>query len=211
MSYEQTNLLAEVGWVAPPPPEPFTTDDWETPDDIAKALADLVRLDERVVEIGAGGGQISQYFYGSPICVEPSAKRVARGQEKAPHCNWAEDDFFHWADRQRKGSVDCFIANPPFSIALDLVEAALPLLTNPGRFLLLLPTEFFQSQSRAAQLQALGLVISNEWRIAGRVHYLKLGVPQTQRQCYDSIFELRPRSQAKAAVKVIDPMGRLER
>ncbi|MEO1399623.1 MAG: class I SAM-dependent methyltransferase [Cyanobacteria bacterium J06635_1] len=210
MSHEQTNLLAEVGWVAPPPPEPFTTDDWETPDDIAKALADLVRLDERVVEVGAGGGQISQYLYGSPICVESSVKRVARGREKAQHCKWVEEDFFHWAARQRNNCVDCFIANPPFSIALDLVEAALPLLATKGRFLLLLPTEFFQSQTRAAQLRALGLVISNEWRIAGRVAYLKLGVSHPGRQCYDSIFELRPRSQAKAAVKVIDPMGRLK-
>jgi hypothetical protein len=167
----------------------LTSDDWETPDHIARLMADLVFPDERCLEPSAGGGQIAQYLPTGSDCVEISPRRVERGKVLAPDQNWFCADFFQFAKEQR-GQYDCIITNPPFSKGVEFIATCLELLSTSkvARLILLLPCDYFQAQKRAELFGRLPAHISEALPIVGRVAYLKNGVPVSGRQIYDTVY-----------------------
>lgn len=193
--------------------ETFTSDDWETPEPVARLMHAVLEREmaspgftDAVIEIGAGNGAIAKHAHPTRwqyIAIEQKAHRVRRGQQVAPHATWVEGDYLK-ADHDTVGAV---IANLPFSVAMPLVAHAAERLWSEGCMVLLLPTEFFQSKARGAHLNRLGLHIAAEVRLRGRVGFIKCGEEQRKRQCYDSIFVLRftPGSTA-----IVDPYDAAE-
>ena len=131
----------------------FTSDDWETPDDIAQKMASLIQpLDRRILEPAAGTGQIAKFLPRNTFCCEIKSSRVQIGREKAPHCHWVQYDFLTLAlglsVLEQLGSpwqgCDLLVTNPPFSRCISFIEQGLKLLNrdNPkARLLYLLPRE----------------------------------------------------------------------
>jgi hypothetical protein len=185
----------------------WCADDWETPNEVAQWMVSLLRTDEGVImEPAAGTGQIAKHLPKGSLCVELNPLRYITGKALYPHCHWINDNWL----MPQIGVIDCIIGNPPFSLGIEFLAAGARRLNkrNPNaRILFLLPTAFFQAQCRAAQLAKTGLSITHEWRIAGRVAYLKDGIPHTGRQCSDSVFELKLNS--KPVVEIADPYKKL--
>ena len=196
--------------------EKWCSDDWETPDCIAEFMASLLTGKEFLVwEPFAGTGQILQYLPPkSAIATERNLERAKQCQMRLPTHVISAEDAMDVAKRWKLSGVDCIITNPPFSVAAEMLKPLAKTISNAkekGRILLLLPSEFFQSQARARLLKDSGLCITQQWAIAGRIAFLKNGVPENKRQCYDSVFELKLSEYCEAAVKIVDPMGRLTR
>lgn len=188
----------------------FTSDDWETPDDIASSMAALIKTSERLVlEPAAGSGQIAQYLPPLSFCCEIKPYRVSLGRQKAPQCQWTQSDFFSLdpeisllsdPDKSRHG-CDLVITNPPFSRCIDFIQHGLKLLNrnNPdARLLYLLPVDFCSSVERGQAFQALECHIHHEYRILNRVAYLRDGKAYKGRQIYDAVFDIRPGTRSGA-------------
>lgn len=196
--------------------EPWCNDDWETPDAVAMAMTEIAASicadTAHILEPAAGTGQIAKYLVkvcDHVHCSEISPSRFRAGIGKVPKAYWENDDFLRKPDEVEEMESDWFkfdlaVTNPPFSLGMEFLERSLEI---ADKALFLLPTEYFQSQGRARQLHAMGAGIVKEWRIAGRVGYLKRGQPENNRQCYDSIFLIERTKES--LVEVIDPMGRL--
>lgn len=196
--------------------EEFTNDDYETPDQIACKIANLViESDQYILEPFAGSGQIVKYLPQDRIidCVELKTGRYAQGKLKYSHCQWSNQSFFdHYS------GYDLIISNPPFSKVIEAISHALTLL-NPNnsnsRILFLMPLDWNCAQSRAKVWNKLDAHIHHVYRIPKRVDYLINGVPCSQtpkklasgkeminpitrkpkmmsgRQCYDAVFDIR--------------------
>lgn len=200
--------------------EDWCSDDWETPDDVARPMAGLLLpTDRRVLEPSAGTGQIVKWIetgFGDRILIanELNPRRFEAGKSKSKGralVYWNNGDFLRFTTElppmgdcspvERMANVfnpfDCIIGNPPFSLALDFIEVGLRLLNpaNPeARILFLLPSAFFQSKGRGDRLQSLPCRIHQVHAIKGRVAYLQNGRAQSGRQCDDSVFDIRPGS-----------------
>ncbi len=188
----------------------FTADDWETPNDIARAMAALVKTsDRRVLEPAAGSGQIAQFLPTGSFCCEIKPYRVSLGRKKAAQCHWIQSDFLE-LDRespllrdieQLTQGYDLIITNPPFSQCIQFLQQGLKLLdrNNPdARLLYLLPVDFCSSVERGQALRALDCHIHHEYRILNRVAYLRDGKAYKGRQIYDAVFDIRPGTQPGA-------------
>lgn len=188
----------------------FTADDWETPGDIAKAMAALIKTSERrVLEPAAGTGRIAQFLPSGTFCCEIKPYRVALGKQKAHLCHWLQSDFFSLnlespllSDIEQLGQgYDLIITNPPFSQCIQFLQQGLKLLNrnNPDtRLLYLLPVDFCSSVERGQAFQALECHIYHEYRILNRVAYLRDGKAYKGRQIYDAVFDIRPGTQSGA-------------
>lgn len=199
--------------VQAPADNDWNSDDWETPDAVARFMASLLTGSEYLIcEPFAGTGQILQYLpRGASVGREINPLRVEVCKATRSDCDISCYDSFTLRN-ENLSAVDTVVTNPPFSMPAEVLRLCRTLIANAkikGRILLLLPTEYFQSQERAQILRESGLVITRKWAIAGRVAYLKQGVPYKKRQCYDSVFELRLSSYYSAAIKVVDPMRKL--
>lgn len=170
----------------------WTTDDWQTPTDLAKKIAGLVTDSDRVIlEPAAGSGQIAQFLPQGSWCVESNLQRVAQGKLKAPQCRWINDSFLN----QIELFPDLIIGNPPFSQKWKFIEWGLEIL-NPcndeARILFLLPIDFNCGIASGNYWSKLDCYIHHEYRIQNRVAYLDSnGKPQTGRQIYDAVFDIR--------------------
>lgn len=187
----------EVGQLEliPRAPSPWeTSDDWETPDRVAKQMAGLIKpSDLLIVEPSAGTGQIARHLPAGALCIENNSCRCSIGAEVVPIHRWMLEDFLD-VSRDELGvphGVDLVIGNPPFSLWTDFLLHSLPLVRPGGRVVFLGPCDQFH---KPTELDRLG-----RWKdrikviphpIVGRVAYLKNGVPVSGRQIYDSIFEV---------------------
>jgi hypothetical protein len=197
--------------------EDWCNDDWETPDQVAAFMGGLIQKGERhIIEPAVGTGRIARHLPAGSTCVELNPLRHVAGA--VPSQNWICDDFIGWAADYMVGVedfpdsfplFDLVIGNPPFSLGAEFLDASYQLIKKTGRILFLLPTQYFQSQERAAMLRTTGLVISRQWAIAGRVGYLKDSKVCNKRQCYDSVFEFRCAGTAEEAISIVDPYGKL--
>jgi hypothetical protein len=177
----------------------WCSDDWQTPNEIASLMAKLVRpVDRRILEPSAGKGQIVKYLPEQEdrevFCVELNRDRYTYGCSLLrPHHYWLHADFLH---DQILGNFDLIIGNPPFSLCVEFVRRSLTLLnpSNPeSRILFLLPIDWNCSVERGTMWKNLDAHIHHEYRIMGRVAYLDAsGIPQTKRQIYDAVFDVRP-------------------
>jgi hypothetical protein len=123
--------------------------------------------------------------------VELNPQRVADGKLLAPYVLWECADFLAL---KPVPEYDVVIENPPFSLAMSFLERSL-LWLNPAnpdaRLLYLLPGDFFASQERCDQFEALDCHIHHRYRIRDRVAYIKEGVQVRGRMIYDCVFDIR--------------------
>jgi hypothetical protein len=169
---------------------------WETPTDIAKAIAGLLTHDEgKILEPAVGSGQIAFELctYAnvvSLIGVEVLEQRADLAKKRLPSklCKVLNQDFL--AMPCKKG-FDVVVTNPPFDKGMDFIEHSLGFLSISGRLLFLLPIAYFQSQERARQFAGMNAYIHRVYPVVGRIAYLKNGVPESGRQCEDAIFDIR--------------------
>jgi hypothetical protein len=173
----------------------WCTDDWETPPEIARKMAGLVEVYERVLEPAAGRGKIVSYLPGRITAIELNPQRVLDGQTYNREAHWINNNFLLLPP---KTEFDVVITNPPFSLALEFIERSLLWLNpdNPNaRLLYLLPGDIFASQARCDAFEALDCHIHHRYRIRGRVGYIREGVVFDQRQVYDCVYCIKPGKQ----------------
>jgi 16S rRNA A1518/A1519 N6-dimethyltransferase RsmA/KsgA/DIM1 with predicted DNA glycosylase/AP lyase activity len=191
----QLNLFEETETQA------WDSDDWETPTWLAQKIAGLLRPDEqRVLEPSAGSGQIVWELLqlGHTVtAIEPNPNRFVR-LPQSPNLQRHLGRF----ENTKIGSFDVVVTNPPFTMGIEFLRLALKHIKPDGRVLFLLPSDYFQAQGRAKEFSRLNCHISKMWPIVGRVAYLRNGTPESNRQCYDSVFEFR-RGQCDAPVTPI--------
>lgn len=166
-----------------------TSDDWETPDDIAQRIAAMGRGDDGfVIEPSAGTGQIAQYLPLGSWCIESNSCRASIGAERCPDKEWMLEDFL--STTRRDMMPDLVIGNPPFSLWTEFLIHALEL--GAGRVVFLGPCDQFHKPTVWRRLGPWADRIQvTPHPIVGRVAYLRDGVPVHGRQVYDSIFEVK--------------------
>lgn len=206
----------------------FSNDDYETPDWLAIAMANLaLPTDRQILEPFAGSGQIARYLPGvrSVECIEIKYSRFLRGKDNAPFATWANDNFFN---NTFKHGCDLIISNPPFSLCVEAVAKSLELLNDGlnSRLLFLMPLDWNCSQGRAKAWESLDAHIHHIYPIADRVDYLKDGIPMSKqqkilngvpqfkngkpvmnsgRQCYDAVFDVRLGKAQSASTLIFKP------
>ncbi|MEB3189684.1 MAG: hypothetical protein VKL42_04995 [Snowella sp.] len=165
----------------------FNKNDYETPDNIAKAMAKLILPTDRyILEPCAGTGQIVKALLkvvndDTTILANEISKerfrKLCQINKVSAKCN----DFLY-VDSPH--AWDLIITNPPFDYALEFIAKSLTLLNDKpeSRLLFLMPIDTFSSQGRANQLQELDCHISKIHIIPGRIDYLKDGVPMSKCQ-----------------------------
>lgn len=177
------------------------SDDWETPDRIARFMGSLVKpTDLQILEPAAGTGQIAQYLPAQTCCIEINPLRYQVGKARLPRHGWTCMDFLGSDTASRLGTrfyktFDLVPTNPPFSLAIEFIEISLSLLNpaNPEtRLLFLLPTDFFQLVGHNNRFQRMNAHIHHKYELVSRVAYLKNGIPQNGRQIYDAVYDIRP-------------------
>lgn len=175
--------------------EDWDSDNWETPDRIASAMANLVLpSDSRILEPAAGTGQIVKFLpVDDPsfevVCLEPNTSRYLQGYKKGGF--WINTPL----ELVDPGHFDLLITNPPFSKIQSFICRGLNLLDpeNPtARLLYLMPIDWMSLKSVAQWWQSTNAHIHHVYAIEGRVAYLKNGVPISGRRRNDAIFDIRP-------------------
>lgn len=172
--------------------EDFTSDDWETPPKLARFIASLILLEEKLIlSPGAGRGNIEAHIPKDREiwAIEAKFNRVEDGRLKLPHINWVRSNFLEFSGAE----FDVAIGNPPFSDGLSMafIAHSLHLLKPDGRILFILPTDHFQAQERARLLTAMGATIYHKYDVVGRVGFIREGVIEPNPQRYHSIFDIR--------------------
>lgn len=192
----------------------WSPDDWETPDRIASAMANLVLpSDKRILEPSAGTGQIVKFLPSgisrsatSKIvwCLEPNPRRfqILRKISFSPFHEIDSSvrfpvstcDFFEDMNVFPKHKFDLLITNPPFSKIQTFIQRGLTFLNpeNPtARLLYLLPIDWMSLKSVAQWWQETDAHIHHVYAVAGRIAYIKNGVPISGRRRNDAIFDIR--------------------
>ena len=178
-------------------------DDYETPDWVAKPMADLAFSSSevsnrpiRIWEPFAGTGQIAKHLIRPGVDLVLSELNSCRYSQLLANCVGArkiiqEDSLSSWHNHRQRG-FDLIVTNPPFSFAKEALEICLALLvpSPASRIFFLLPAQFFHTLGIHRWWINQDAHIVREYRIPGRVAYLKNGSPQRGRQVSDSVFEI---------------------
>ena len=176
-------------------------DDWETPPVLAEKIAQLLtRFETNILEPCAGSGSLVKALAGANKWVAAyeisqtrfsQLEKVAWLFEKsktsrviATHCDFLNVDN-EWGD------FDAVVANFPFSQIVKFIEHSMKFLKPHGRLLMIAPLDCFCAKKRNADFLKLDLHIHAIHPIVGRVAYLKNGKPETNRQIYDAVFDIR--------------------
>ena len=163
----------------------FNKNDYETPDNIAQAMAQLVLPTDRyILEPCAGTGQIARALLENEN-VTILANEINKERFKKLCLIkgiWVKCKDFLFVDSIK--AWDLIITNPPFDYALEFIAKSLSIVNDfpESRLLFLMPIDTFSSQGRAKQFQELGCHISKIHIIPGRIDYLKDGVPMSKCQ-----------------------------
>lgn len=175
--------------------EKWTSDDWETPNDIAAAIARLITIHEiNILEPTAGNGQIVKNipFNKRVWAIEQKEGRYVYGADCSRNCSfiqWINADFLSTSLEMR---FDVIVTNPPFSLRMEFIERSLQLLKSNGRLLFLLPIDFYCGNAMGDKWRQLPCYIYKQYTIQYRVPYLNSdGVPQKGRRVYDAVFDIR--------------------
>lgn len=176
-------------------PEVFTANDWETPDEVARFIGSLiVSTDRTFLEPAAGRGNLLKYLPADcpTLAYEIKAARVADGIREYPWALWANGDFLAESQYACRHVV---ISNPPFDLGVEFLRKSLDALDptyRSARCLFVLPVDYWQSQKRCDALAAMDCHIHRVYALRGRVAYIREGIPERNRQCYDAVFDIRP-------------------
>lgn len=172
----------------------WTSDDWETPTDVAKAIASLVQPHELdILEPCAGSGQIAGAIAWHPqrlvTAIEIKPGRTQKGKDRCHWVKWASGDFLAV---ELTELFDLAITNPPFSLRFEVIRRSLQLLKPEGRLLFLMPIDFNCGKAAGNEWKTLDCHIHHTYRIQNRIAYLDAnGKPQNGRQIYDAVFDIR--------------------
>jgi predicted RNA methylase len=194
----------------------FTSNDWETPTPVARCFVSKVRefvefpghsFPARVLEIGAGNGQITKHLpaHWNVTAIESKASRCEWGKEVAPNAEWRHATVEAYLSRPVT-SFDVILGNPPygrkaFEPMLKILPSALKF---SGTIALLLPSTFFATIWGADLLKNSGLSIVAKYEIRSRVSFLRNGVETKGRQCQDAFIFL---GTGRPAVEIVNPWG----
>lgn len=169
--------------------EDWSTDDWETPPNVCRFWAGLIKHGP-VLDPTAGRGNLiatlGAELRGQAWAVERNASRHACGARTIPEAHWVHSDFLDFQTGRRFATI---ATNPPWSCAADILERSLEFLIPGGVVQMLLPSSYWQARCRAVRLRELNCHISRVWQLEGRIAYLRDGAPVRGRQCDDSIFQ----------------------
>ncbi len=191
-------------------PDGWCADDWKTPTPVARYMASLTRPNDSVLEPAAGNGQIVTELLRlgrSVVAIELSESRYQRlAAIDAPY-----DQLFIHKNKNFLGystprMFDSVVANPPFSLGMEFLKHALSLLykdSPDARCIFLLPSTFFQTKERGNLFMDLNCRIYQRHSIVGRVSFLKNGVPASDRQCDDCIYDIRPGREGSSMPEVL--------
>lgn len=174
----------------------LSSNDWETPPNLAKFVASLVE-GKNIIDAGAGNGAITRFLPGNPYAIELNKARCKNGYFNARNAKWINKDYLRVKPRFR---VDCIVSNPPFNeqdgleLGLEFIKKSLELIDKDGLIILILPSTFFQTKKARKFIldNNLRFSFSDIFMISGRVGYIKNGIAHNDRQCYDSVFTLVP-------------------
>ena len=183
--------MDQLELIATPPTTWETSDDWETPNEIAKRLAAMVRADDRfIVEPSAGTGRVAAYLPKGALCIEQNSCRCSIGAEMYGQHQWMLADFLA-VDLGEYPRPDLVVGNPPFSLWTEFLIHGLELIHGGGRVLFIGPCDQFHKPTVWKKLGPWAERIEvTAHPIIGRVAYLKDDIPVHGRQVYDSIFEV---------------------
>lgn len=154
----------------------MSSDNYDTPEHIAKAMVELAYGD--ILEPAAGLGAIAKHLPQGSLCVEIDPHRYNMGRQIAPHCSWRNLDFLDLDIST--APFDTIITNPPFSKLLEFIEVGLQRIKPSGQLVYLMPLSWRASKGRAKRWEALDAHIHQELLIPGRVDYLTDGVPMSK-------------------------------
>lgn len=172
--------------------EEWSNDDWETPNEVAGAIARLIKPYEMdILEPAAGSGQIIRAipFHPNRRVVAIEQKRSRYKQGRNGYAAWKNGDFFTY---QFERQFDLIVTNPPFSLRMEFIEKSLQILKSRGRLLYLLPIDFYCGKAMGNVWRQLPCYIHKQYTIQNRVAYLDArGQPQKGRQVYDAVFDIR--------------------
>lgn len=137
-------------------------DSYPTPDALCRAiclrLSTLVGQPRRVVEPSAGSGAFVRAARAQWPSADLTAVEVRHECElpclRSGASTFASGDWCAWASRVAEGPwrADLIIGNPPYSLALPHVQAALSVLEPGGHLAFLLRLSFLASAKRADAL-----------------------------------------------------------
>ncbi|HAX75745.1 MAG TPA: hypothetical protein DCY88_07900 [Cyanobacteria bacterium UBA11372] len=171
----------------------LSDDDWETPNSLAKFVAELVSDCKTILAPGAGRGQIEKYL--SPqaeiYAIENNYKRFIEGRKNVANAHWQHADFFQVNPLQ----VQAVVCNPPFSQGCEFIEQSLNWLDTSfpkARCVFILPIDFFCAKERGRFISGLNCHFYQQYPIVGRIAFLRDGAPENRPQRYHAVFDIRP-------------------
>ncbi len=147
MSAAGRSVAAETGHVR------HSDDFYATPPWCTRLLLETLTLTDGlcVLEPAAGEGAIVKEILAANPRLKLQAVEIdeVRGKKAAKLCPTTNANFLTWQPRSK---FDLIVTNPPFALAMDFVQASLPLLTPTGTCAMLLRLNWLASMKRAAFL-----------------------------------------------------------
>ncbi|CBA17739.1 putative DNA modification methylase [Acaryochloris phage A-HIS1] len=165
-------------------PNLWTSDLWETPENVAKLIATYAAIAVRPLECSAGNGAISKFFLRG-TAIEPLRHRYEILRETNPNLEYFSGSFFDYNPERKH---DVIVGNPPFSMIPEFLAHIAKVLEFGGLAYLLLPTQSFQAVGRYKALCASQLTQIEEIKFVNRIAFVKNGVEVKGTQQYHSVF-----------------------
>ena len=147
MSAAGRSLAAETGHVR------HSDDFYATPRWCTRSLLQTLKLTNglRVLEPAAGEGAILVELLAANPRMKVQGVEIDNERRKraATLCPTANASFLEW---KAKAKFDLVVTNPPFALAMEFVQASLPILATNGTCAMLLRLNWLASQKRASFL-----------------------------------------------------------
>jgi hypothetical protein len=147
MSASGRSVVAQTGHVR------HADDFYATPAWCTRSVLETLDLKDglRVLEPAAGEGAILRELLGANPRMKVQGVEVDEGRmtRASSLCRVDHSSFIGWKSRTK---FDLVITNPPFALAMDFIQASLPLLATTGTAALLLRLNWLASMKRASFL-----------------------------------------------------------
>lgn len=185
----------------------FNPDQYETPDHIAKFLADRYLTEfYRILEPSAGTGNIACWFDTLKTdCIEIDNDRYEIGKTRTMHANWFNQNFLTLPHQDYY--YDLIIGNPPYGDAvngdryrltpIEFIKKSASMLADNGMIVFLLESDYFRSKHRWEYFTSLNNVyMKRKIDIIGRLKFMVNGEKTKDTSSrYHSIFEFTKEKQ----------------